>query len=288
MSADDRTGAARDPYPAAVTKAAPDRTPPARARRRRPPGWVPNQHGAWAMLVVPPLVGVARSGPTWSHLLLLAAWLSAYLAFYAVGLWLKSHRKARYRPAAVTYAASTAALGVPLLVLHPELLRWGVVFAPLLALSLGYSARRDDRALANDLLTTAAASVMVVVAGALGADAAAPAPLGAFGFAWFPGGADERLWFAALVLFGYFAGTAFYVKTMIRERGSRGWLAASIAWHVGALGATLLAWPGAAWLMVVALVRAVVVPWKWPRLSAAQIGAGEVVVSALLAVVLAV
>lgn len=275
-------------YAADVTKQSPmpGRAVKPRARRRRPPGWVPNQHGAWAMLVVPPIVGAARSGPTWSHLLLFAAWLSAYLAFYAVGLWLKSHRKPRYRPAALAYAASTAVLGVPLLISHPELLRWAVVFGPLLALSLGYSARRDDRALTNDLLTTAAASAMVVVAGSLGADAAAPAPLGAFGPAWFPGGADAELWSAALVLFVYFAGTAFYVKTMIRERGSRGWLVASIAWHVMTLGVTLLVWPGAAWLMGITLVRAVVVPWRWPRATAAQIGVGEVVVSVLLAVAL--
>ncbi|MBK5250875.1 MAG: YwiC-like family protein, partial [Actinomycetales bacterium] len=41
-----------------LSLAAPDprRAAPPR-RRRRGPGWVPNQHGAWAMLIVPFAVG---------------------------------------------------------------------------------------------------------------------------------------------------------------------------------------------------------------------------------------
>ena len=257
-------------------------------RRRRGPGWVPNQHGAWAMLTVPLVVGAIRSGLTWEHLLLLVAWFSAYFAFYATGLWLKSRRKARYRPPVIAYAVSTAALGLPLIAWHPELVRWAVVFGPLLLVSLGYSVRRDDRAILNDLLTTGAAAVMVVVAGGLGRLGTAPSDLGDLGAAWFPGGGDPDLWRITLVVFLYFAGTAFYVKTMIRERGSRGWLIASVAWHALTLAVAVLAWPTAAWLMAIALVRAVVVPWRLPRATAAQIGYGEVVVSVALTVVLVV
>ena len=241
------------------------------------------------MLTVPLVVGAIRSGLTWAHLLLLVAWFSAYFAFYATGLWLKSRRKARYRPPVIAYAASTAALGLPLVAWHPELLRWAVVFAPLLAVSLGYSVRRDDRAILNDLLTTGAASVMVVVAAGLGRAGTPPGPLGDLTDpAWFPGGGDADLWRVTLVVALYFAGTAFYVKTMIRERGSRGWLAASIAWHVGTLAVAAAVWPPAAWLMAVALLRAVVVPWRFPRATAPQIGYGEVVVSVALTVVMTV
>ena len=56
--------------------------------RRRPAGWVPNQHGAWAMLILPLAVGALRAGPRWVHLWLLAAWLIGYLAFQATAGWL--------------------------------------------------------------------------------------------------------------------------------------------------------------------------------------------------------
>ncbi|MPV88001.1 hypothetical protein GB882_04925, partial [Georgenia ruanii] len=64
----------------------------ARRRRRRRAGWVPDQHGAWAMIAVPALVGVALSGPAWVHVPLLGLWWVGYLAFFATGLWLRSYR----------------------------------------------------------------------------------------------------------------------------------------------------------------------------------------------------
>ena len=67
---------------------------------RRAPGWIPNQHGAWAMLATPLLVGILASRPTWAHLPLTAFWFLGYFAFFAAGLWLKAApaRRARYLP----------------------------------------------------------------------------------------------------------------------------------------------------------------------------------------------
>src|SRR5690625_1636315 len=51
---------------------------PSGKRRRRSPGWVPNQHGAWAMVIVPALAGVLLSGPSWRHVPLLGLWWVGY------------------------------------------------------------------------------------------------------------------------------------------------------------------------------------------------------------------
>jgi hypothetical protein len=45
---------------------------------------VPTQHGAWAMLVTPLLVGVLAAGPSAVHLPLAPFWFAGYLAFSAV------------------------------------------------------------------------------------------------------------------------------------------------------------------------------------------------------------
>ena len=79
--------------------------------RRRPRrsaaarGWLPNQHGAWAMLIVPFIVGVvlrSRAGePGGAWLIpLAAAEFAAYFAFNALGLWLHAApaRRAGFRP----------------------------------------------------------------------------------------------------------------------------------------------------------------------------------------------
>ena len=82
---------------------------------------MPNQHGAWAMLTTPFLVGVLSSEPRWVHLPLAALWAVGYFAFFATGLWLKSHRRARYLPPVRAYAAASLLLGALVLALRPDL-----------------------------------------------------------------------------------------------------------------------------------------------------------------------
>lgn len=252
------------------------RTP---TRRRRSPGWVPNQHGAWAMLVLPVVVGALRAGPTWRHLLLGVAWLAAYLAFFATGLWLRSGRKARYWPPVRAYALVTAALGLALLGSRPALVTWGVVYAPLLAVSLWHSVRRTDRSLGNDAVTMVAASVMVAVAAGLG-----PAAPG--GWTWLPGAADGATWAVTGLVLAYFFGTALYVKTMIRDRGDRHRYVESVGYHA-LVCVPAFAWsPWAGVLFLALAVRAAVVPRLWPRATPRTVGLGEVAASVALALVL--
>ena len=41
--------------------------------------WLPPQHGAWAMLLLPYIAAVCVTGPAWPQLPLLGAWLVGYL-----------------------------------------------------------------------------------------------------------------------------------------------------------------------------------------------------------------
>lgn len=239
--------------------------------------WVPNQHGAWAMLLLPLVVGVVRAGLVPVHVLLLVAWLVAYLAYFAATVWLRSRRKPRYRTPVVAYAAATAVTGGALLVVEPTLVRWGVVYAPLLAASLLFSVRRAERALVNDLLTVVATSLMAVIAFGL----ARPDD-----GAWLPGAGWAAGWALASATFAYLAGTALYVKTMIRERGNHAMYAASVVYHV--LAAAVFAWwlPWVGAFLAVAAVRAALVPRSWPRARPGAIGVGEIVASVALGFVL--
>jgi len=76
-----RPGAARTPEKARTPGkpgSKPGRQPGRKPGRKRSPGWVPNQHGAWAMLAGPLVVGVVASGPAWVHLPLAALWFLGY------------------------------------------------------------------------------------------------------------------------------------------------------------------------------------------------------------------
>ena len=257
-----------------------------RAKRRRGPGWVPQQHGAWAMLVVPPVVGAVLSGPTWRHGLLLVAWLVAYLAYYAVGLWLRSGRKGRYLPPVRAYGAAAVVVGGTLLVLTPGLLVWAPVYGVLLGVSLAASVRRADRSWLNDAVTVLAACLMTVVAAGLGSSG--PAGDARSVTAWATAlrdgsAASHHVLLAAGVLLGYFWGTVLYVKTMIRERGRRDVLAWSIGYHVVGAAAGFVVHPLLGAVGVLLAARAAAVPRLWPRATPKAIGLGEVVATLAVA-----
>ena len=73
--------------------------PPTQEQIRRQPGrkaWVPNQHGAWSMLVLPPIVGWVVGGFSWVNLLFLPTWWGGYLTYWSWSQWLRT-RSARKR-----------------------------------------------------------------------------------------------------------------------------------------------------------------------------------------------
>lgn len=254
------------------------RTETAGRSRRRATGWVPDQHGAWAMLTLPVVVGVWLGGPAWVHLSLAAFWLVGYLAFYATGRWLRSRRRRRELPPVLVYSTAALPLALVTLLLAPQLVRWVPVYLPLLAISLLLTARGAERSLANDAVTVLAACLMTPVA----VDAVDGAD-------WGP------VWVAFGVLLAYFLGTVLYVKTMIRERGRPGYVRASVAYHLAGVAAAswLVAsdwqswWVVAVWVLLAG--RAALGPMlngqRARPLRPVVVGVGEIVASLVLTIV---
>jgi hypothetical protein len=218
---------------------------------------VPNQHGAWAMLASPLLVGVVAGGASWVHVLLTAFWFVGYFAFFATSLWLKSRRRARYWPPVRAYGVLTGVLGLLTLAVHPDLVIWAPLFLVPLGVGLWAAAARRDRDLVSGVTAVVGSALMAVVAYAAG-----------------PGHDITRAWLLGLVQFLYFAGTVFYVKSAIRERRNPGFLQVSVAAHaLAAAVLALLSW----WLFLVfaaLAVRAAGVPrlgWSPKRIGVVEI-----------------
>ena len=221
--------------------------------------WIPNQHGAWAMLITPVLVGALLAGPTPWHLLLLAAWLAAYCASFFTGLAVKSRRPGRYQRQLLAYAAATVILGLPLAIQAPSLL-WLVPAAIVaFAVNVAFILRRNERAWVND-------AVGILLASCVGAGAV------------LVGGTprlDAHALLALTVVGLYFLGTVVYVKTLIRERGSTAWRRASLLLHAAYGVAALVAhWWLAALIALALLARAALVPgrgWTPKRVGLTEI-----------------
>ncbi|RNM14186.1 YwiC-like family protein [Nocardioides pocheonensis] len=242
-------------------------------RQRRGPGWVPNQHGAWAMLASPLLVGALAGGVAWVQLPLAAFWFAGYFAFFATSLWLKSRRRAKWFPPVRAYTVLSVALGVVVVFMQPGLTRWAPLFVVPLAIGLYAAAHRQDRALVSGLATTAGSALMTVVAYDAG-----------------PGTDLTRAWELALVQFLYFAGTVFYVKTVIRERDNVAFRWLSGIFHAFALIVLAVVFglvenSGTAWALLLVfaalLARAILVPPHRP--TPKQVGIAEVAATVAVA-----
>ena len=188
------------------------------------------------MIIVPPFVGTILSSFHPEHLLLLVTWWIGYFAFFATGQWLRSRRKQRYLKPVLVYGTLTLIAGLTLAILVPGILIWIPVFAPLVAITLWQSMQRKDRSLLNDVVTVLAAGLLTPVAVHL-ATLLGTLPAGRHGWeAW------DWMWLATASITAYFIGTAFYVKTNIRERGNERFFWISVGYHaVFAIAATVLA-----------------------------------------------
>ncbi len=241
-------------------------TPAPPRRRRRAAGWIPNQHGAWAMLASPLLLGALAAGMSWIHLALAVLWVAGYFAFFATSVWLKSGRKPRFARPMQVYAALAAALGLAVAVLAPTLMRWAPLFLLPFGVGLWAAAARRERDLLAGLTTVVGSALMTVVAYDAG------------------GGTDlRRAWWLAAGQFLYFAGTVCYVKSMIRERANPRFRWISVGWHALA---TLFVLPASPWLAAVfALLTGRA--WLVPRLgwTPKQIGIAEIASTTLVALV---
>ncbi|RSZ61232.1 hypothetical protein EAH68_14260 [Corynebacterium hylobatis] len=260
-------------------------------RRKGISPWVPNQHGAWAMLISPAVLGLisgvtmgVRTDAPVGYLAVLfavlVAWFFGYFAFFAFGLAVKARnprRRARYLKPVYVYGAVASVGIVGALLLQPELAWWAVPFAPLVAVAVGETLAGRGRSTLSGVATTVASALLYPVLTLVGqAEAATPLDVGL------------PAWTSMLFLAVYFSGTIPFVKSMIRERGNPRYLAGSISYHVVAVLAVLgmaLLW-SVGWVagllmvaaMLIALFRAIYIPlaaragadWNAKRLGMAE------------------
>ena len=243
------------------------------------------------MLALPVVVGlilrIEDGAPAAPGLVaVIACWISGYLAFNAMTGWLKAppSRRPDARAPLLTWTLLAAALGVVSVALAgPGLIGWVPPFALLVVPALWLAATRRERSLASGTLTVAAASLMTLVTrfvtpGALLDSLGTPA-------------GTSALVHTALV-FAYLTGTVLHVKTMIRERGSARWLAASVGWHAVATAVTAAAAAtGAltAWWAVLfglATARSWLLPWLAARRTIRPLAVGLVEIALSTAFVL--
>ncbi|MNO38684.1 hypothetical protein D3C76_287920 [compost metagenome] len=226
--------------------------------------YIPNQHGAWAMLIIPFLFGIVASEPGPIHILLFTCWLIIYLLMFALLQWIRTGKAKYYRTPVLVYSLLLIPLALWLVLLQPAVVGQSLMFFPLFIVNAYYAKRKKERALINDIAAIVQFSLMVFISFNIG------------------GGTDYRgvtALFVVSVL--YFVGTAFYVKTIIREKNNKRFYYYSAGYHLALVLLSLWLLP---WIMVgaatILLLRAI---W-FPRIgiTVKQAGISEIICSIIV------
>ncbi|WP_079508070.1 YwiC-like family protein [Mesobacillus jeotgali] len=176
--------------------------------------FLPKQHGAWAMLIIPFWLGAAASGIVWQHIPFFIGWLLLYLGTYPLLLIFKKKKIPFYRKWALIYILPALAFLMIPLFTTPSIVFFGFAMVPFFIINAFFSARNKDRALMNDL----SAIIVFSIAG--------------LASSYLPGAEINQ---HAILVFGstilFFVGSTFYVKTMIREKKNNQFKLISWTYH---------------------------------------------------------
>lgn len=230
--------------------------------------FMPKQHGAWAMLIIPFWLGAAASELIWQHVPFFIGWVLLYLATYPLLLIFKKKKIPFYRKWVLIYMIPALVFLMVPLFTTPSIVYFGFSMIPFFILNAYFSAKNMDRALMNDL----SAIIVFSIAG-LASSYLPEASINQ----------EAVLVFAASILF--FTGSTFYVKTMIREKKNANFKWISWTYHL--LVPILWLAAGEAVVAVAAipsLVRAVVLYGK--PVSVMKVGIYEIVNAALFFIIM--
>ena len=241
--------------------------------------WFPRQHGAWAMLLTPLIIGAglrARTPdglPLWFWFMALA-WLMGYLTFFAAGRWLKAPaaRRAGLQGPLIGFGAATAVTGVAMALTGGlPVAWWAPVFALPLAITGWQTAIGRERSVLSGVASVLAAALMIPVAVYTTPQAA-----------WAAAKVDPSILWITILTATYFAGTVPHVKALIRERGQAAARKRTIIVHlvfliasivVSVLGLASMGWPG---IFAIALARTMNMTRPGAHYKPLQIGLVEI------------
>ncbi|MGI8385454.1 YwiC-like family protein [Robertmurraya sp. P23] len=177
--------------------------------------FLPKQHGAWAMLIIPFWLGVIASNFLWQHIPFFVGWLLLYLATYPMLLLFKRKKLSLYKKWTIIYMLPALFFLLFPLLTRPSIILFGLIMIPFFCINAYFSSKNNDRALTNDLSAIIVFGIAGLASSFLG-----------------EGVISFKAWLAFFSSILFFTGSTFYVKTMIREKKSEVYKQISWGYHL--------------------------------------------------------
>lgn len=207
--------------------------PPRPGGSTRKPVVVPPQHGAWAFLGLPILLGFAASGVTWLTLLLAVGFVVAYPTSYFAIAVLRYPRPQLYRRGLITWGLPGIAIASVVLIARPWMVWIGIGYAIGFIINLGFAKARNERSLINDavFIIECVAITPIIWACAEPTGGLVPPSLAA---------APRALWTVTAIGGLALVGSTLHVRSLIREKRNESFRRASQVFAIASLVAALI------------------------------------------------
>ncbi|ADH99043.1 YwiC-like family protein [Salisediminibacterium selenitireducens] len=163
--------------------------------------YIPREHGAWAMLIVPYWTAAAAVGVSIHHVWFFMGIFFVYLTQAPLLTWIKQPSINDGWPSFIVYLSIGLIFTIPYLAAYTEILKISLFIIPFFMMNVLFAKMKKERLLIND--------------------ACAIAGLSGLGFlAWQLGGEPVTEMIVLIVLFNFvfFCGSVFHVKGLIREK----------------------------------------------------------------------
>lgn len=177
--------------------------------------FLPKQHGAWAMLIIPFWLGALEGGFLWQHIPFFIGWIFLYLATYPMLLLFKKKKIPFYVKWTVIYMVPALGLLLFPLFKSPSIMAFGFLMIPFFTLNAYFTTKNQDRAFMNDISAIIAFSIAGLASSYLGQKSITL----------------ESVLFPFLTSILFFIGCTFYVKSMIREKKNKHFKWISWSYH---------------------------------------------------------
>lgn len=232
--------------------------------------FLPKQHGAWAMTIIPFWLGIVSGGFLWQDIPFFIGWLLLYLGTYPMLLLFKKKKIPFYIKWTLIYMIPAVLFLLFPLFKRPSLFYFGLIMIPFFLINAYYTSKNRDRALMNDFSAIVAFSIAGLASSYLAA-----------GKISYP---SVIVFFISIM---FFIGCTFYVKTMIREKKNIPFKWISWIYHLLVLAAWMIfGYPVIAIAFLPSFIRAIVFYGK--PLSSKQIGIYEIINAAMLFIIAAI
>ncbi|OIJ10157.1 hypothetical protein BKP35_13665 [Anaerobacillus arseniciselenatis] len=230
--------------------------------------FIPREHGAWAMLIVPYLIGMLATEVTLVHWFFFIGVLAFYFASAPLLTFVRQPKLLKTAvPSLFVYVLIGTIFTFPVLYLIPEIILISLFILPFFILNIVFAKLKKERLFINDLCAIIALSFLVVISYYIGS------------------GTIEAITFILMTInIMFFTASVFHVKTLIRENGNKKFLMNSNVFHgFTVLIFVLLGMPMIALIFLISSLKAWMMP-KQKRYKPVQIGLIEIANSVIFVV----